>query len=240
MFGKSIGKAALEYFDAFGWEKEQMRNILLKDPIKATAFLLLSGAYALSRFSQAKLTTPYRKAPPSIYQDAMSLAKKITDEIIGFVVYAGGDCLREVCFYLRSDEAPTAILASMVLLNFSDLSDEILSDLDYSLHHMSGNLSEYERACLGGLIICVEAQNGIDQAYTLLEREVQRRGMYWREAAQNFIATGLDYLFIPGKPTSKHDSEDNSSSDDGPDFATNAYYTYYNFWDPSSAPWNNE
>jgi len=240
MFGKSIGKAAIEYFDASDPKKEQLKKILLKDSIKGTAFLLLSGVLTLSRFSQAKLTTPYRKAPPYLYQDAMSLFKRITGEIIDFVVYAGGDCLQEVVFYLRSDEAPTAILASLVLLYFTDLPDEILSDLDYSLHHMSGKLSENERACLGGLIICLEAQNGIDQAYTLLERESQKRGIHWREAAQNFIATALDYLFIPGKLSFKQDSVDNSSSEDGPDFATSAYYTYYNFWDPSSAPWNNE
>ena len=36
MFGTSIGKAALAYFNTSGHEKEHLRNVLLKDLDKGT------------------------------------------------------------------------------------------------------------------------------------------------------------------------------------------------------------
>ena len=238
MFGDKIVKAASKYFEASSLEKKQLRIILEKEPAKASALILVFGGIVLRNFCKAKLRTPYREASPYLYQEAMTLCKKVTDEITDFVLSAGDAAVMEICKYLKTNEVPTAIQACFVLLNINNLSYEALQEIDYSLHHLGSKLPYDARMHVSMLIVIIQAQNNYGDALRVIQREAQSKGMNWREAAHVFIASAYDFILVPSYTMPKQEARSvDVESNNGPDLAA-MYYTYYTFWDPDNAPWN--
>jgi len=240
MFGKSIEQAAGEYLQASYQEKQRLRPILLKDPAKSAAYLLLSGIISLRNYSRERLTTSYRNAPSYLYDEAMSQARQVTEGITEFVTLAGGEAIMAICRLIKSKEAPIAIQACFVLLNINSLSSAALQELDYSLHHLNSALPEKARVHVGGLAVCVQAQNNFGQAYSVLQREAQKKGSDWREVTHNFIASGYDFILIPGRPDMKSEPKIQEQLENNSNDAAAAWYAYYTFWDPDNAPWNHD
>lgn len=241
MFEDKIKVAAIKYFKASREEKASLRSVFLKDPAKSTALILIFGVITLRDFCKAKLTTPYRQAPDYLYREIMSLSKKVTEDITEFVVSVGEISILEICHYLTTHEASTAIQACFVLLNINQLSDEALAKVDYALHHLSGRLGENARMHVAILITCIQAQNNYGNALYMIEREAQKKGMTWREATHNFIGSAYDFLLVPSYdlPDLRKMNKVDESQNDSSDLAAMAY-NYYTYWDPDNAPWNYE